>query len=298
MRYGLTFFPTDDSIAPGEAAHAAEERGFESIWLAEHSHIPVSPATPGPPAPGQPGLPREYYAVADPFVSLALAAAETTRLKLATGICLVPQRDVFQTAKQVATLDCYSGGRVLFGVGGGWNRPEIENHGTPFEKRFAILRERVEAMKRLWSEEQAEYHGHYVDFGPSYAWPKPVQKPHPPVHVGGAGLRAIRRAVRYGDGWIPLYAQGDDDPIALMPTLRTQLAEAGREAGAFEVTLYFCPPDPDVVRRAEEAGVSRVLFPLSSLPRDAALGVLDEYAKRVEAGPRAEATAEQGQGYR
>jgi len=279
MRYGLTFFPTDDSIAPGEAARAAEQRGFESIWLAEHSHIPVSPATPGPPAAGQPGLPREYYAVADPFVSLALAAAATTQLKLATGICLVPQRDVFQTAKQVATLDCYSGGRLLFGVGGGWNRPEIENHGTPFEKRFAILRERVEAMKRLWSEERAEYHGRYVDFGPSYAWPKPLQKPHPPVHVGGAGLRAIRRAVRYGDGWIPLYAQGDDDPIGLMPTLRARLTEAGREAEGFEVTLYFCPPDPDVVGRAEQAGVSRVLFPLPSLPPDAALGVLDGYAK-------------------
>jgi alkanesulfonate monooxygenase SsuD/methylene tetrahydromethanopterin reductase-like flavin-dependent oxidoreductase (luciferase family) len=310
MQHGLTFFPTDDSIAPADAAVAAEERGFESIWLAEHSHIPVSPATPGPPAAGEPGLPRPYYAVADPFVALAMAAAVTERLRLGTGICLVPQRDVFQTAKQVASLDLYSGGRFLFGVGGGWNRPdvfqtakqvasldlysggrflfgvgggwnrpEIEHHGTAFEQRFAVMRERIEAMKLLWTEEKAEYHGDHVDFGPSYAWPKPAQRPHPPIHVGGAGLRAIRRAVRYGDGWIPLMSLGDDDPIALLPRLREELERAGRDASGFEVTLYFCPPDPDVVKRAEEAGITRVLFPLASVPRDAALVALDTFAK-------------------
>jgi probable F420-dependent oxidoreductase len=279
MQHGLTFFPTDDSIAPADAAVAAEERGFESIWLAEHSHIPVSPATPGPPAAGEPGLPRPYYAVADPFVALAMAAAVTERLRLGTGICLVPQRDVFQTAKQVASLDLYSGGRFLFGVGGGWNRPEIEHHGTAFEQRFAVMRERIEAMKLLWTEEKAEYHGDHVDFGPSYAWPKPAQRPHPPIHVGGAGLRAIRRAVRYGDGWIPLMSLGDDDPIALLPRLREELERAGRDASGFEVTLYFCPPDPDVVKRAEEAGITRVLFPLASVPRDAALAALDTFAK-------------------
>ena len=279
MHYGLTFFPTDDSLPPAAAAVAAEERGFESLWLAEHSHIPVSPVTPGPPAPGEPGLPRPYYAVADPFVSLSMAAAATSRLRLGTGICLVPQRDVFQTAKQVASLDLYSGGRFLFGVGGGWNRPEIENHGTPFEKRFAVMRERIEPMKCLWTEEKAEYHGEHVDFGPSYAWPKPAQKPHPPIHVGGAGLRAIRRAVRYGDGWIPLLGQGDDDPIALLPRLREELERAGRDPSAFEVTLYFCPPDPAVVKRAEDAGITRVLFPLGSVGKDEALATLDTFAK-------------------
>jgi probable F420-dependent oxidoreductase len=279
MHYGLTFFPTDDSLPPAAAAVAAEERGFESLWLAEHSHIPVSPATPGPPAPGEPGLPRPYYAVADPFVALSMAAAATSRLRLGTGICLVPQRDVFQTAKQVASLDLYSGGRFLFGVGGGWNRPEIENHGTSFEKRFAVMRERIEAMKCLWTEEKAEYHGEHVDFGPSYAWPKPAQKPHPPIHVGGAGLRAIRRAVRYGDGWIPLLGQGDDDPIALLPRLREELERAGRDPSAFEVTLYFCPPDPAVVKRAEDAGITRVLFPLGSVARDEAIATLDTFAK-------------------
>jgi probable F420-dependent oxidoreductase len=279
MQYGLTFFPTDDSISPADVAVAAEERGFESLWLAEHSHIPVSPATPGPPAAGEPGLPRPYYAVADPFVALAMAAAVTERLRVGTGICLVPQRDVFQTAKQVASLDLYSGGRFLFGVGGGWNRPEIEHHGTVFEKRFAVMRERIEAMKLLWTEEKAEYHGHHVDFGPSYAWPKPAQRPHPPIHVGGAGLRAIRRAVRYGDGWIPLMSQGDDDPIVLLPRLREELERAGRETAGFEVTLYFCPPDPGVVKRAEEAGITRVLLPLGSVARDDALAALDTFTK-------------------
>lgn len=279
MQAGLTYFPTDDSMRPDAFGRAAEARGFESIWFAEHSHIPVSPMTPGPPAPGQPGLPREYYAVGDPFVALALAAAATTRLKLATGICLVPQRDPIQTAKQVASLDCFSGGRFLFGVGGGWNKPEIANHGTDPERRFAVMRERIEAMKALWTEERAEYHGEFVDFGPSYAWPKPVQKPHPPVHVGGAGLRAIRRAVRYGDGWVPLMAGGDDDPIALLPKLREALAAAGRDPARFEVTIYFCPPDPAVVERCRTAGITRVLFPAPSKPEAELLPVLDGYAK-------------------
>ncbi len=278
MKHGLTFFPTDTSIDPAAMARAAEERGFESVWFAEHSHIPVSPATPGPPEPGAPGLPREYYAVGDPFVALGMAAAATERLKLATGICLVPQRDVFQTAKQVASLDHFSAGRFLFGVGAGWNQPEIENHGTAFDQRFAVMRERIAAMKELWREEKAEYHGTHVDFGPSYAWPKPAQQPHPPIHMGGAGETAIRRAVAYCDGWVPL-AAGDHDPILLMPTLRERLAAAGRDAGAFEVSLYFCPPEADFVQRAADAGIARVLFPLPPLPAGPALGVLDTYAK-------------------
>lgn len=281
MQFGLTYFPTDDSMRPDAFARAAEERGFESIWLAEHSHIPVSPATPGPPEPGQPGLPRPYYAVGDPFVSLAAAAAVTERLKLATGICLVAQRDPFQTAKQVATLDCFSGGRFLFGVGGGWNRPEIENHGTRFEQRFGVMRERIEAMVRLWTEERAEYHGVHVDFGPSFAWPKPQQKPHPPIHVGGAGLRAIRRAVRYGNGWVPLMGSGDDDPIALLPRLRQELEAAGRGGEPFEVSIYFCPPLAEVVERCREAGVTRVLFPVASESDDAVRSALDGFAKLV-----------------
>ncbi len=281
MKYGLTYFPTDDSMHPGDFAVAAEERGFDSVWFAEHSHIPVSPATPGPPEKGQPGLSREYYAVADPFVALSIAAARTTTLKLATGICLVAQRDVFQTAKQVASLDHFSGGRFLFGVGGGWNQPEIENHGTRYADRFGVLREKIEAMKALWTQQKAEYHGKYVDFGPAYAWPKPVQSPYPPIHVGGAGLRAIRRAVRYGDGWVPLMGGGDDDPVALLPRLHEQLRDAGREVDGFDVSIYFCPPDVDTVERCADGGISRVLFPVGSRSGDEVLATLDAYAKLI-----------------
>jgi len=219
--------------------------------------------------------------VADPFVGLAMAAAATTRLRLGTGVCLVPQRDVFQTAKQVASLDVFSDGRFEFGVGGGWNRPETADHGTDPDVRFAVMRERIEAMKRLWVDEKAEYHGRHVDFGPAYAWPKPLQKPHPPIHVGGAGMRAIHRAVRYGDGWIPLTSGGAEDPVTLLPKLREALTEAGRDADAFPVTIYFCPPDGDVVARCRDAGIARVLFPVPSRPAAALEGVLDGYAKLV-----------------
>jgi probable F420-dependent oxidoreductase len=217
-------------------------------------------------------------------VSLALAAGATTTLKLGTGICLVPQRDPIQTAKQVASLDLYCGGRFLFGVGGGWNRPEIAHHGTDPDVRFAVMRERIEAMKQLWTQEKAEYHGKYVDFGPSYAWPKPAQRPHPPIHVGGAGKRAIRRAVRYGNGWIPLMGQGDDDPVALVPHVREVLAEAGRERDPFEITIYFCPPDAEVVARCREGGIDRVLFPCPSAPAAGVEAALDAYAAHLAGG--------------
>jgi len=281
MQFGLTFFPTAEAIHPARLAQAMEERGFESLWLAEHSHIPVSPATPGPPAPGEPGLPREYYAVADPFVALSLAAAVTTRLKLATGICLVPQRDVFQTAKQVASLDVFSGGRFLFGVGAGWNAPEVEDHGTPFAQRFEVLRERILAMKRLCTEEKAEYHGAHVDFGPTYAWPKPAQQPHPPIHMGGAGLTAIRRAVACCNGWVPLYSEDEKAPLALLPRLQEALSAAGRDADAFELSLYFCPPTAEVVEKCRAAGATRVLFPLPSAAENETLHTLDGYAKLI-----------------
>jgi len=280
MKYGLSFFATEEAIHPRELAAACEARGFESLWLAEHSHIPVSPMTPGPPPPGHPGLPREYYAAADPFVCLAMAAAVTDRLRLGTGICLVPQRDVFQTAKEVASLDLLSGGRFLFGVGAGWNRPELEDHGTVFTERFAVMRERIEAMKAIWQDERAEYHGRHVDFGPAFAWPKPLQKPHPPIHVGGYGMPAIRRAVRYGDGWIPLMG-GSGEALTQIPDLHRALEEAGRDPGAFEISIYFCPPDAATVDRCRRAGVSRVLFPLPNVSRDEALQQLDAFAKLI-----------------
>ncbi len=279
MDYGLTYFPTDISMDPGEFAAAAEERGFESIWFAEHSHMPISPMTPGPPKKGEPGLPREYYALADPFVALSIAAVATSRIKLGTGICLVPQRDVFQTAKQVASLDRYSEGRFLFGIGAGWNQPELENHGTPHSERFDVMREKTEAMIQLWTQEPSEYHGKFVDFAPCHSWPKPLQTPHPPVHVGGVGPRAIRRAVAYGDGWIPLMGYGAADPVPQIPRLHEALDAAGRSAQNFEVSIYFCPPDAETVARCMEAGVTRVLFPAPSAARGEVLKALDGFAE-------------------
>ncbi|MGI9601133.1 MAG: LLM class F420-dependent oxidoreductase, partial [Acidimicrobiales bacterium] len=191
MLYGTAIFPTDYSMHPADLGRALEERGFESLWVAEHSHIPVERTTPWP---GGAELPKMYYDVADPFVALSMAAAVTSTLKLATGICLVVQRDPIQTAKQVASLDLYSGGRFLFGVGGGWNAEEMANHGTEFDGRWKLLRERIEAMKAIWTESAAEYHGEHVDFDPINQWPKPAQKPHPPIHVGGAAPGGARRA--------------------------------------------------------------------------------------------------------
>jgi probable F420-dependent oxidoreductase len=196
LKTGLTMFPTDYAIHPGELAAAAEERGFESLWFAEHSHIPASRESPWP---GGAELPQMYYDVADPFVALSMAAQATTTLKIATGICLVIQRDPIQTAKSVASLDALSGGRFLFGVGGGWNREEMANHGTAFEGRWKLLRERIEAMKAIWTQDPASYEGEHVSFEAIVANPKPAQKPHPPIHVGGAypgGMRAAGRKRR------------------------------------------------------------------------------------------------------
>ena len=193
-------FFTDYSMAPGELARALEARGFESVWAPEHSHIPSSRTTPFPQG-GE--LPKKYYDVMDPFVALTAAAAATKMLKVGTGVCLVAQRDPIQTAKLVASIDQVSGGRFLFGVGGGWNAEEMADHGTAFATRFKLMRERIAAMKEIWTKPEPEYHGELVDFPPMRTWPKPVQKPHPPVIVGGAFPYAARRALAYGDGWVP-----------------------------------------------------------------------------------------------
>src|SRR5262245_10439007 len=214
MKCGLTMFPTDYSIAPAALARAAEERGFESLWFPEHSHIPAKRESPWP---GGPELPKMYYDVYEPFVALAAAAAVTTTLKVATGICLVVQRDPLQTAKSVATIDRVSNGRFLFGIGAGWNAEEMRNHGTDFKQRMAVMRERVLAMKAVWTQSKPEFHGKHVEFAPIMTWPKPVQKPHPPIHVGGGFPRAAQRAVEYGDGWMPIH--GRDEILPRLPEL-------------------------------------------------------------------------------
>ncbi len=275
MKHAVMIFPTAYSISPGDLGAEAEARGFESLWFAEHSHIPASRETPWP---GGAELPQMYYDTLDPFVALAAAAQATKTIKLATGICLVVQRDPIHTAKCVASLDVLSGGRVLFGIGGGWNAEEMGNHGTEFKGRWKLLRERIEAMKAIWTEDEASYHGEHVSFDRIVANPKPVQKPHPPIHVGGAFPWGAKRALRYGNGWIPILGRGDDDIAAQIQAFREMAAEAGRNADDFEISLYGVMPEADMLERYAEAGVARVVFGLPPSPRDELLPYLDHLA--------------------
>ena len=280
MHYGLLFFPTTYAMHPAEVAKAAEDRGFESLWVAEHTHIPACRTSP---YPGGGDLPQMYYDVYDPFVALTAAATATTTLKIGTGVCLVIEHDPIVLAKQVATLDQVSGGRFLFGVGGGWNAEEMSNHGTPFDRRWKLLRERVEAMKLMWTEEQAEYHGEFVNFDPIVSSPKPVQQPHPPIHVGGVAPWGIRRTVRYGNGWIPIWGRGDEDPAAKFPELRQTAEDAGRDPDSIELSLYGCPAKAEIASHYREAGAHRVVFALPSRDKDDLLPRLDRYAEVVAA---------------
>src|ERR1700746_292202 len=240
MLFCASMFFTDYSMGAGELARALEERGFESVWAPEHSHIPVSRQSAFP----QGGdLPKQYYDVMDPFVSLTYAATVTKTIKVGTGVCLVAQRDPIQTAKLVASIDQISGGRFLFGVGGGWNAEEMADHGTEFRTRFKLVRERIEAMKEVWTKTKAEYHGEMVDFPEMMAWPKPVQKPHPPILVGGAFPHAARRAIRYGDGWAPFTGRppyGEMDYY--LPRFNAMASEAGRTV---PLTLFGVAEDAD-----------------------------------------------------
>src|SRR5579862_3310391 len=234
MDFGAMMFVTDYSIPPADLARALEERGFESVWHPEHSHIPLTRKTP---FPGGGDLPKQYYDAMDPFVTLTAAAAATKKLKVGTGVCLIIQRDTIQTAKLAASLDQVSGGRFLFGIGGGWNQDEMEDHGTVFATRFKRMREQVEAMREVWTKPKPEYHGEIVDFPPMMAWPKPVQNPLP-IIVGGAFPHAARRAVRYGNGWIPIAGRGNLGSLGEhLPQFKRMLAEAGRDLSAVPITM-------------------------------------------------------------
>src|SRR5579871_2268796 len=272
LKFGASMFFTDYSVAPGELGKLLEERGYESVWAPEHSHIPLSRKTPFP-AGGD--LPKKYYDAMDPFVTLTMAAAATKTLKVGTGVCLVAQRDPIQTAKLVASIDQVSGGRFLFGIGNGWNRDEMENHGTDFAQRHKLARERVEAMKAIWTQSKAEYHGEFVNFDPMMAWPKPVQKPHPPVIVGGAFPYSARRAIRYGNGWIPQAARAGYSEIGdLIPEFRKMCTEAGRNPDEIAITVWFPKRDLDPMKRYAELGVERVVFNTDSEPAEKVLPVL------------------------
>ena len=279
MEFGIVMFATDYAIRPDELAREVEQRGFESLWFPEHTHIPASRRSPWP---GGPELPRDYWHTHDLFVALAMAAAVTTRIKLGSGICLVVERDPITLAKEVATLDLLSGGRFLFGIGGGWNAEEMANHGTDFGRRWKVLRERIEAMKVIWRDDEAAYHGETVDFDPIWSWPKPAQKPHPPIYLGGHGTKALDRVVRYCDGWMPIPMRGGKllDAIA---DLHRRAAAAGRDPASLAVTLYGLPPDVDAVRPFVTAGVTRGIFALPSADRDTVLPLLDRYTEVVAA---------------
>jgi probable F420-dependent oxidoreductase len=274
MDYGIVMFATDYAIRPDELAREVEQRGFESLWFPEHTHIPASRQSPWP---GGPDLPKDYWHTHDLFVALTLAAAATTRLKIGSGICLVVERDPITLAKEVATLDVLSGGRFLFGIGGGWNAEEMANHGTDFRRRWQLLRERVEAMKVIWRDDNAEYHGELVDFDPIWSWPKPLQKPHPPIYLGGHGPKALARVVRYCDGWLPIPLRAGA-LIEEINELRARAAAAGRDPRSIQIGLYGVPADADALRGFAAAGVQRAIFMLPSAGRDVVLPMLDRYA--------------------
>ena len=276
MKIGAVMFFTTYSMDPASLARALEERGFESLWVPEHSHIPLSRKTPYP--AGGP-LIRPYYDIMDPFLALNTAAAVTQNLKIGTGVCLMNQRDPIITAKMVSTIDQLSAGRFLFGVGNGWNQDEMENHGTDFKTRHKLSRERIEAMQAIWTNDLAEYHGEFVNFDPINQWPKPVQQPHPPVIVGGAFPFAARRAIRYGNGWIPRADRLEKDGVGvLIDKFRAMATEAGRDLAGLPITIFRVPDQIERLRFCQDIGIDRVTFSLPPEKSDTILPILDRWA--------------------
>jgi probable F420-dependent oxidoreductase len=277
MLVGVSMFCTDYAMPPTQLARALEERGFESLWLPEHSHIPVSRHSPFPQG-GE--LPKKYYDIMDPFVVLGAAAAVTSRLKIATGVCLVPQRDPIQTAKAVATVDRVSNGRFLFGVGAGWNAEEMANHGTEFARRGQVMRERIEAMRRIWTESKPAYHGTFVRFAPIMSWPKPVQKPHPPVLVGGGIPHGARRALAYGDGWMPHARRPTYHVLDKLAEFKVMERTAGR---SIPITVYGVEHDPANWGAYRDAGIQRIVLSVEPQAADVLLPKLDGWAGSLAA---------------
>ena len=274
MEYGVSMFPTDYSIDPAELAVAAEERGFESLWFPEHSHIPLSRKSPWP---GGAELPKQYYDCMDPFIALATAASMTKTIKLCTGICLIIQRDVLQLAKEVATLDQLSKGRVILGIGAGWNAEEMADHGTAFETRMSLMEERVAALKIIWTESKPEFSGKFVNFEPMMTWPKPIQKPHPQILIGGGFPHAAKRAISYGDGWMPIGGRGWN-VVETLPKFRQMAAEAGRNPDDLGITIFGATDDAAMLKGYRDASVNRTVFNLPSASREEILPLLDQYA--------------------
>ena len=274
MRIGTFYFPADYGMDAGELAAALEARGFESLFFCEHTHIPVSRRTPFP-SGGE--LPKRYKHTHDPFVALSFAAAATRRLLLGTGVCLVTQRDPIVTAKSVASLDRLSGGRLIFGIGAGWNVEEMENHGTNYATRFALMRERVLAMKAMWTQEEAAFHGKMVNFDPIWCYPKPFQRPHPPIMLGGETDHTLRRVVEFCDGWFPRFRPGFDAKHQVA-RLRHAAESAARDFATLSTTVFRPPADAATLAGFREAGIQRALLEVPDLGRDEILRALDGYA--------------------
>ncbi len=274
MHVGVFYFPADYGIEPAELARALEDRGFESLFVCEHTHIPLSRKSP---FPGGGELPKRYSHTHDPFIALSFAAAATKKLRLGTGICLMAQRDPIVTAKVIASLDMLSGGRFELGVGGGWNVDEMENHGTQYETRFKVVRERLLAMKEIWTKEAAEFHGDFVNFDPIWSYPKPVQRPHPPILLGGETDHTLRRIVDHCDGWFPR-ATPATDPREFVGRLRQAASTTNRDWNSLSITVFRAPSDAAKLAAYREAGIKRVLLEIPDLSRDEILRHLDKIA--------------------
>lgn len=283
MEFGICMFPTDYSISATDLAIAIEERGLDAFFIPDHTHIPASRDSNFRIGDE---LPQDYIRNVDMFMGLTAAAAVTKRIRLGTGICLVVERDPIVTAKEVASLDLISGGRVDFGVGGGWNREEMENHGMPWNKRFKVMRERVEAIKAIWTQDEASYEGEFVKFDRIWSWPKPVQKPHPPIFVGGDSPNTFKRLLRYGDAWIPMLAENTKTNTFDLKTERmAELAQLAKDNGRkpFPITTFGTPRDPEAIETLAASGVDRVIFGIKSAPADDVLPRLDKIVGVVEA---------------
>ena len=277
MRLGITMFMTDQSIGPVDLARAVEERGFSSLYLPEHTHIPVSRRTPAP--TGDEQLADEYRRTLDPFVALAAAAASTETIELSTGICVLAQHEPIVTAKTIATLDRLSAGRFVFGIGFGWNVEEMEDHGIDVRRRRELVREHLLAMRRLWADEVASFDGEFVRFEPSWSWPKPLQQPGPPVLIGGAaGPKLFSAVAEYADGWIPIGGAG---VRAALPDLHRAAEAAGRDPSALRIVPFGVLPDPGKLDYYASLGIDQVVLRIPTGPADAVLPVLDEHARLV-----------------
>jgi probable F420-dependent oxidoreductase len=270
MEFGIGYFSTHDATGPGEVARLVEEHGFESLFFAEHTHIPASRETP---YAGGGELPRKYLHTYDLFVALTAAAAATSRLRIGSGVCLVIEHDPIMNAKQVASVDHISGGRFEFGVGAGWNREEMQNHGTDPRTRMRLLKERVEAMKAIWTEDEASYHGEFVNFDRIWSWPKPAQRPHPPILVGGAGPTVLDRVLAYGDAWFPNYA-GEH-------TLARAAEMKARAERPIELQVISVPPEPKDLEALAQAGCTRACHWLPSANRSTIEAALAEWERAI-----------------